>query len=253
MGPRQMTGSSSSAKKPMEMARTPWDSGGTIMLSITVGDWSTPSILGMENPQTSASTTATDRPRWASATDRLVVTEDLPTPPLPDAISRTRVFDSGSANGMARPSACPWACWWPAVDEGSPCSFWRSTSRSSSVMTVKSTNASSIPSSATTAFFTRLSISARSGQPATVRAMRTLTVRSWMAMVRTMSRSTMLRCSSGSSTGRNASVISASVIAMGRRCSLLIDDRGNVELGGPGPAVCGAVRQTPRGPPTCRR
>ena len=47
-----------------------------------------PSMRGIEKPQTSASTTATLWPRWASATARFVVTDDLPTPPLPDAISR---------------------------------------------------------------------------------------------------------------------------------------------------------------------
>jgi hypothetical protein len=38
---------------------------------------------------------------------RLVVTDDLPTPPLPEAMSSTRVRDDGSAKGIARPSA--WA------------------------------------------------------------------------------------------------------------------------------------------------
>ena len=59
----------------------------------------------MEKPHTSASMTATLWPRWASATARFVVTDDLPTPPLPDAMSRTRVCDDGSANGITRPSA----------------------------------------------------------------------------------------------------------------------------------------------------
>ena len=44
------------------------------------------------------------------------MTEHLPTPPLPDAISSGRVFEPGSANGMARPSACPWA--WACVPGG---------------------------------------------------------------------------------------------------------------------------------------
>ncbi len=59
----------------------------------------------MENPHTSASTMATRLPRWASAIAMLVVTDDLPTPPLPEAISRTLVLEPGSAKGMARPSA----------------------------------------------------------------------------------------------------------------------------------------------------
>ena len=102
-----MTGWSSSAKKPIEMQRTPWASGGMSMPSITVGECDTPSIRGMEKPQTSASTTATSLPSPASATARLVVTEDLPTPPLPDAMSSTRVDELASANGTARPSECP--------------------------------------------------------------------------------------------------------------------------------------------------
>ena len=77
------------------------------MSSMTVGGWSTPSIRGMEKPHTSASTTATSRPRPARATARLVVTEDLPTPPLPEATSITRVEELASANGTARPSECP--------------------------------------------------------------------------------------------------------------------------------------------------
>ena len=44
------------------------------------------------------------------------MTDDLPTPPLPEAISSTRVRLDGSAKGIARPSAWPWACWLPAVD-----------------------------------------------------------------------------------------------------------------------------------------
>ena len=116
IGPRQMTGLSSSAKKPIEMQRTPLASGGTSIWSMTIGGCCTPSIRGIEKPHTSASTTATPLPRWARATARLVVTDDLPTPPLPDAMSSTRVLRSGSANGMARPSAWPWA--WLAAGGG---------------------------------------------------------------------------------------------------------------------------------------
>ena len=67
-----------------------------------------------------ASTTATEWPRCARAIDRLVVTDDLPTPPLPEAISSTRVFDDGSANGIVRPSEWPWVGWEPAVADGFP-------------------------------------------------------------------------------------------------------------------------------------
>ena len=104
---------------------------------MTAGGCSTPSIRGIEKPHTSASMTATLRPRWARATDRFVVTDDLPTPPLPEAISSTRVVLAGSANGIARPSAWPWAGWLPAVADGSPWSFSRTAARCSSVITPK--------------------------------------------------------------------------------------------------------------------
>ena len=138
IGPRQMTGWSSLAKKPIEMQRTPpAPMGGTSIESMTAGGCSTPSMRGIEKPHTSASITATFLPRWASATARLVVTDDLPTPPLPDAMSSTRVVLAGSANGMARPSAWPWAAWLPAVADGSPLSFSRRAARCSSVITPK--------------------------------------------------------------------------------------------------------------------
>src|ERR1035438_7823182 len=44
-----------------------------------------------ENPQMSASNTPTQRPVSASATARFAVIDDLPTPPLPEAIMRTGV------------------------------------------------------------------------------------------------------------------------------------------------------------------
>ena len=87
----------------------------------------------------SASTTPTEWPRAARATARLAVTLDLPTPPLPDAISSGRVREPGWANGIARPSAWPWAWVEPAVAAASPWRRRRRSSRSSSVMTVKST------------------------------------------------------------------------------------------------------------------
>jgi hypothetical protein len=79
-------------------------------------------MRGIEKPQTSASITATLLPRAARETARFVVTDDLPTPPLPEAMSSTRVRLEGSAKGIVRPCACPWAGWLPAVEAGSP---WR--------------------------------------------------------------------------------------------------------------------------------
>ena len=48
-------------------------------------------MRGTEKPQTSASSTPTVRPLAARAAARLAVTDDLPTPPLPEATSTTRV------------------------------------------------------------------------------------------------------------------------------------------------------------------
>ena len=155
-------------------------------------------------------------PRWASATARLVVTDDLPTPPLPEAMSSTRVRADGSANGMARPSAWPWA--WLGAGGGWPgrrgaCS--RSAARSSSVMTVKSRSTRSTPSSAATAPrdpVGDLGAQRAAGDGEGDRHGDRLAPS--MATSLTMPRSTMLRCSSGSSTGRRASMTSASVTAM---------------------------------------
>ena len=174
-----------------------------------------PSIRGIEKPHTSASTTAVEWPRLARLTARFVVTDDLPTPPLPEATSRTRVLLDGSAKGMARPSAWPWARWLPAVAAGSPCMSWRTRARSSSVITSKVTFTSSTPSRATTASPTRFWISLRRGQPEMVSATSTWTAAPLMRTNRTMSRSTMLRCSSGSSTGRSASTTADSETVTG--------------------------------------
>ena len=215
IGPRQMTGVSSSAKKPIEMARTPWTSGGTIISSMITGARSMPSMRGIEKPQTSASTTPTlvGSPlvwRWARAMARLVVTEDLPTPPLPEAINRTRVRLPGWANGMDRPWAWPWAGVLPAVEAGSPWRWMRSASRSWSVITPNSRATVPTPMPVR-ASVTRRWISFRRGQPAMVRAMVSDTVSPSTTTSRTMSSSTIERCSSGSSTGRSASITAAVV------------------------------------------
>ncbi len=90
IGPRQATAADEeSTNIPIEMTFTPYATGGRIMSSTRVGRTATPSASvrpsspGMEKPCTSASTRPTRRPRSASATARLAVTVDLPTPPLP--------------------------------------------------------------------------------------------------------------------------------------------------------------------------
>ena len=75
----------------------------------------------------SASTTPTLRPSAAIAAARLTVTEDLPTPPLPEATAYTRVSEPGWANGISR-SAAP------------PRSWVASSSRCSSLITSRSTS-----------------------------------------------------------------------------------------------------------------
>ena len=83
-------------------------------------------------------------------------------------------------------------------------------------MTVKSTVTPVTPSRAATASRTRFVISFFSGQPGTVRAMRTDTLPSAAGSIeRTMPSSTMERWISGSSTGRRASMIWSRVRGIG--------------------------------------
>ena len=101
MGPLQMTGWSSPTKKPMEMQATPWATGGTMRSSITTGVSSSPSMRGTEKPYTSASSTPTWWPRRAKATATFTVTEDLPTPPLPEETPTTLVRAPGRLKGFS--------------------------------------------------------------------------------------------------------------------------------------------------------
>src|SRR5918998_6377952 len=105
----------------------------------------------------SASTTPTARPRLASDAARLTVTEDLPTPPLPEATAYTRVSEPGWAKGMTGSGASV------------PRTVLRSSVRCSSLMTSRPTCTEVTPGTADTAWVTRLVIVSRMGQPATVR------------------------------------------------------------------------------------
>ena len=60
-----------------------------------------PSSRGIEKPQMSASRMPTTWPRAARATARLAVTDDLPTPPLPDAMASTRAFGGTAVSGAS--------------------------------------------------------------------------------------------------------------------------------------------------------
>ena len=64
---------------------------------------SMPSMRGTEKPQMSASSTPTVKPLAARAAARLTVTEDLPTPPLPEAtvMTRCRGWDGGLGGVLA--------------------------------------------------------------------------------------------------------------------------------------------------------
>ena len=73
---------SSRAKNPIEMRRTPWASGGTITSSIRPGGCVTPSIRGIEKPQTSASSAATRRPRCRERDGQVGGDRRLPDPAL---------------------------------------------------------------------------------------------------------------------------------------------------------------------------
>src|SRR3954453_7691537 len=146
----------------------------------------------------SASSTPTFRPRAARAAARLTVTDDLPTPPLPDAIVTTRV-----------------------VGPTDVCSVrWLMLKRARSMATVFSSAVISVQSSST--FWTprseptreRMSrcSCARRGQPAVVRAIVTVTVPLSATVARlAMPSSTMSDPSSGSMTPRRAAMTSSGV------------------------------------------
>ena len=136
----------------------------------------------------SASRMPTVRPCFASASAKFTVTDDLPTPPLPEATAITLVRFPGCANGICF-AGLP------------PRSMVRMASRCSSFITPSSTAISRTPSTARRAVVTRVVISERIGQPETVRSTRTATSPpsvTWMSS--TMPRSVMGRRISGSST-----------------------------------------------------
>ena len=92
------------------------------------------------------------------------VTEDFPTPPLPDEIPSTRVGEPGRANGLDLSLAAR-----------SPRRCRRRPARSSSLIGVSPTSMSRTPGSASRAPLTRRSSSSRPGWAATGSASVTLT------------------------------------------------------------------------------
>ena len=123
---------------------------------------SRPSMRGTEKPQMSASMTPTAKPSVASAAARFTVTDDLPTPPLPEAIMITLVV-----GGMA-------------VVSGRSAMLRRArsiaTAFSAWVSSVQSIFTRVTPGSEATRALTSFCIWALSGHPAVVRAMPTCTV-----------------------------------------------------------------------------
>ena len=104
----------------------------------------------------SASSTPTVNPRAASATARFTVTDDLPTPPLPDAMASTRASAGTSVSGASSRA------------------FQRAramtAARSSASIAATSTRTEPTQSSAWTWLTTSFSIWLRSGQDAMVSA-----------------------------------------------------------------------------------
>ena len=128
------------------------------------------------------------RPRRARATARFTVTDDLPTPPLPEAMASTRVVAGIAVSGASSRA------------------FQRAramtAARSVASMVAMRISTDSTQSSASTWPRTSRSIWERSGQAAMVRATSTTTWSPATAMARTMPRSTMVSPSSGSITAR---------------------------------------------------
>ncbi len=181
-----------------------------------------PSIRGMEKPHTSASTAATRWPRSASAIERLVVTDDFPTPPLPEATAMTRVRES--VNGFTRGGGCA-ACDASTTASGlagagggaTPFSSRASATSSSSVMSRTSTSTRSMPATSPTDSMIRRRSSARDSSPGRGAATATTAVRPSTATPCTMPSSTIDRRSSGSCTEARAAWTSGTSVIRGSR------------------------------------
>ena len=134
----------------------------------------------------SASRTPTRRPSDAKAAARLTVSVDFPTPPLPDATAITRVVGSS------------WIV--PVSALLPPRSRVVSAERSSGLMTSKSSATDVTPSTMPTSRATCSWNEERSGQPATVSAIVTVTAPPSIVRSRTISSSVTGLRNSGSIT-----------------------------------------------------
>ena len=145
----------------------------------------------------SASTTPTLSPSAAIATARLAVTDDLPTPPLPDAIAYTLVSEPGCANGITGSASVPR-------------SSVRNAERCSADMTPNTTETSSTPSTVAAAALTSRVRVSFSGQPGVVRSIPTVAREPTTSTERTMPSSVIGRLISGSRTCASASRMASS-------------------------------------------
>ena len=177
----------------------------------------------------SASRTPTTWPRAARATARLTVTDDLPTPPLPDAMASTRVFGGTAVSGASSRA------------------FQRAramtAARSSASMVATRTSTERTQSNVSTWRTTSASIWERSGHEAMVSATWTTTESPSTAMPRTIPRSTMVSPSSGSTTARRRSRTSSARASTGGAGVVGVGGHGfefylrGAEFGPAGPVV----------------
>src|SRR5918995_1060356 len=169
---------------------------GKMTPSTTFGLPSDPSMTGIEEPCTSASSISTECPALSSAAARFTATVLLPTPPLPLTTAIMRVLDSSRKAG--------------ASSEGPPCREVSRFCRSSSVITPKSTSTLPTPSISLSRSLMSVVILCFKGQPAVVRATPTVTPGPSISMLRIMFSETRSRPISGSLTSLSASRIPAS-------------------------------------------
>src|SRR6266516_7847475 len=148
----------------------------------------------------SQSITATRWPCAASAAARLTVTDDLPTPPLPEATASTRVVDDSPQKVIF--FCC---CSWP------PRRRVTRAPRCSSVMVPILTATCSTPGSGCTALVTSVVMRSRRGQPAMVSSTSTVTTPPSIDTLLTMSSSVIGLWISGSITCPRAATTSSPV------------------------------------------
>jgi hypothetical protein len=148
----------------------------------------------------SASRMPTRSPFCAATTAKLTVRDDLPTPPLPDAIPITRVRFSGWANGMnfSRPLR----------------RIFLTLSRWPSDITPKLKTTSLTSSISFSAEVTSDVIRSCIGQPEIVRRTFIVTRPDSKSTFSTIPNSVMGRCNSGSCTFSNALAILSSVVTL---------------------------------------